>query len=636
MGFMKYNIDFEILGSIIMLVIIVFFNLKFNRQTEKEKSFVKLAYAVLIAQVMDMATAVTISIGGPKMSVFNLVFNTCYFVVQFYMGILFTQYVLVSAYGKPVHKFWIILRTINAIYVSLLILNMFLGFYFRFDYTTGDYIHTAYYYVLYIVPGLFTLNAAFLICYHRKKFIFKQWISVFSFIILSVVGLLLQALVIPDIYITFGLVTISFLMIVFTLETPDYRKLMETMEELEIAKKDAEEARHEAERANQVKGDFLANMSHEIRTPMNSILGFDEIILRESDNDDIIQYAANIKRSGQTLLSLINDILDFSKIESGKMEIIPVEYDVRDLISDLVLMITPRAEEKGLELRCAVDKNLPRVLCGDDVRIRQVITNILTNAVKYTKEGYVELRVELADSANPSVIKVSVIDTGIGIKEEDKDKLFNAFTRVDEEKNRNIEGTGLGLAITIKTLELMNSNLVVESEYGKGSTFSFVLEQDVIDETVVGDIDILSNRRSVEITHEGFTAPDARVLVVDDIEMNLMVFKKLLRKTEMQIDTALSGIQSLDMMKNNDYDIIFIDHLMPAISGIETLKMGIEKGIIDPAKLPVIALTANAISGAKEMYISEGFTDYLTKPIKSQALEEMIIKYLPEEKVKIN
>ena len=227
-------------------------------------------------------------------------------------------------------------------------------------------------------------------------------------------------------------------------------------------------------------------MSHEIRTPINSILGFDEIILRESKDKDITQYASNIKFSGQTLLTLINDILDFSKIESGKMEIIPVDYDLKQLLADLVLMITHRAEEKDLKIRCEIDENLPLVLHGDDVRIRQIIMNLLTNAVKYTKQGEVVLGVHLVEAGNPAKIKVSVRDTGIGIREEDQKELFSAFRRVDEKKNRNIEGTGLGLAICVRMLGLMNSELILKSEYGKGSDFSFVLEQTVVDETPVG------------------------------------------------------------------------------------------------------------------------------------------------------
>lgn len=635
MDFMKYNIDFEIFGSIIMIVIILFFKMKFDRQTESEKAFMKLVYFVLIAQIMDMASAVTISIGGPKMALFNLIFTTTYFIVEFYSGISFIRYVLVAAYRRPVRKYKILLDVLAGLFALSVLANMFFGYYFTFDPVTGDYIHEKFYYLLYLIPGLFTINSMILVIYHRRKFDIKQWISVASFVVFVSAGLILQGLVFPHVYLAFGLVTIAILMIVFSLETPDYRKLIKTMEELELAKKDAEEARHEAERANRVKSDFLANMSHEIRTPINSIMGFDEIILRESTDRDITQYASYIRRSGQTLLTLINDILDFSKIESGKMEIIPVDYDIKDLLTDMLLVVSPRAAEKGLALKSEIDEDLPRILHGDDVRIRQVVTNLLTNAVKYTDRGEVMLSVSVVEAGDIAKIKFSVKDTGIGIHDDDLEDMFKAFSRVEEKKHRNIEGTGLGLAICVLTLELMNSKLIVESEYGKGSDFYFVLEQEVVDASPVGkfNTDDGSDTRKVEITREDFTAPFARILVVDDVAMNLTVFKHLLKNSKMNIDTASSGAQSLEMMRSNDYDIVFMDHLMPEMDGIETLKKGVEEGIIDTGSLPVIALTANAISGSKEMFLSEGFTDYLSKPIEVKQLISLLQKYLPSDKI---
>ncbi len=630
---MKYNIDFEIFGSIIILIIIIFFKLKFDRQTESEKSFMRLAYIILIAQFTDMASAVTISIGGPKLALFNLLFDTVFFIVEVYMALFFIDYILISAYGKPVRKSRIILVFYGFIHTILLIFNLFFGFYFRFDFATGDYIHETWYYILYAIPGILAVAALIIILRLRRKFSSKQWISVSSFILFAVIGLILQGTLIPNIYLSFGLVTIAFLMIVFSLETPDYRKLMKTMQELEEAKRDAEEARSEAERANRVKSDFLANMSHEIRTPINSILGFDEVILRESKDKDITQYASNIKFSGKTLLTLINDILDFSKIESGNMEIIPVEYDLKNMITDQILMVANRASDKAIELKCEVDERLPRVLRGDDVRIRQIVTNLLTNAIKYTEKGEVVLTVRLEEAGNPAGIMISVKDTGIGIREEDQKALFGAFRRIDEKKNRNIEGTGLGLAICVSLLEKMNSERCLDSEYGKGSDFYFTLKQEVVDETPVGRFSIAEeeNSRTVEITRDDFTAPGKRVLVVDDVKMNLSVFRQLLKKSGMIIETADSGGQALEMIRSSNYDIVFMDHLMPEMDGIETLKKGREEGIIDTDKVPVIALTANAISGARDMYTSVGFTDYLTKPIEISHLISMLVKYLFKE-----
>ncbi len=632
---MKYNIDFEIIGTMIMIVIIVFFNLKFGGKTESEKCFLKLAYMVFLAQLLDMATAITISIGGPKIAVFNLIFTTIYFASELFMGAFFVEYLIVTAYKKKIKKYSISLMAISIFYSLSLLVNLFFGFYFSFDYVTGDYIHGPLYYALYAVPGLYTLNALILLILIKKKFTLKQWLPVFSFVVFIVAGLILQSTLLPDTYLTFGLVSISFLMIVFSLETPDYRKLIKTMEELELAKKDAEEAKHEAERANHVKGDFLANMSHEIRTPINSILGFDEIILRESNDKDISQYASNIKRSSQALLAIVNDILDFSKIESGKLDIIPVDYSLKSFITDLVLMITPKAAEKGLPIRCDIGEDLPSVIHGDDVRIRQVVINLLTNAVKYTDHGEVTLSVSLVENGETAKIRFSVKDTGAGIHEEDQKVLFTAFQRVDEKKNRNIEGTGLGLAICVATLSLMNSELELQSEYGKGSEFSFILDQPVVDSSPIGIFNIEDEERKqkVEITRDSFTAPEARLLVVDDVKMNLNVFVHLLKNTKMKIDTALRGQEALDKIRSEQYDIVFMDHLMPEMDGVETLKKGVGEGIINTSKMPVIALTANAITGAKEMFLSEGFVDYLSKPIESKRLAEMIVKYLPDDKI---
>lgn len=393
-----------------------------------------------------------------------------------------------------------------------------------------------------------------------------------------------------------------------------------------------------AEDANRAKSDFLANMSHEIRTPINAVLGMNEMILRESEDEDILAYSENIRTAGNTLLGLINDILDFSKIESGKLEIIPVDYDLSSLINDLVNMIRARADDKGLELKLDINPDTPKFLHGDAVRIKQIITNILTNAVKYTEKGSVTLQIsyEKPDDDPDSInIIAGVKDTGIGIKEEDMVKLFSEFERIEEKRNRNIEGTGLGMSITKRFLEMMDSNLMVESVYGEGSYFHFALKQEVVRWEKIEDYETayntyLSNNKKYK---EKFTAPDADILVVDDNPMNLMVFKGLVKQTKVMIDTAASGDEGLSLSRNKKYDIIFLDHMMPKKDGIETLHE--LKSQVDNPNLntPFVCLTANAISGAKEQYISEGFDDYLTKPIDSSKLEDMIIRYLPKDKI---
>ena len=413
------------------------------------------------------------------------------------------------------------------------------------------------------------------------------------------------------------------------------------IEDIDKEKKERDALINLSERAfaaSEAKSSFLSNMSHEIRTPINAILGMNEIILRESKDSEIISYAESIKTAGSTLLGIINDILDFSKIEAGKIEIIPVNYDLSSLINDLVNMIHIKADDKGLSLFLEFDKNLPKILYGDEVRIKQVITNILTNAVKYTEKGSVTFSIgfkRLADESDSVILLVTVKDTGIGIKPEHMNKLFAEFQRIDEERNRNIEGTGLGMAITQNLLYLMKSNLKVESIYGLGTKVSFELKQKVIKWEPLGDYEAsykatLKERKKYR---EKFTAPTAQVLVVDDNSMNLMVFKNLLKQTKMKIDTAINGDEGIFLTQGTKYDLIFLDHMMPDKDGIETLHELRTQNENPNCHTPAICLTANAISGAKEKYIAAGFDNYLTKPINPDKLEEMLLEYLPTEKV---
>ena len=390
--------------------------------------------------------------------------------------------------------------------------------------------------------------------------------------------------------------------------------------------------------ASAAKSAFLSNMSHEIRTPINAVLGMNEMVLRECDDQNILAYSESIKTAGNTLLGLINDILDFSKIESGKMEIIPVDYDLASVLNDLVNMVQTRADNKGLTLKLDFNQNIPQYLNGDEIRIKQVITNILTNAVKYTKEGIVTFGIsyeKLELEPDYIMINVYVKDTGIGIKEEDMAKLFSEFERIDEAQNRNIEGTGLGMNITKRLLNMMDSNLKVQSIYELGSKFSFSLKQRVVKWNPIGDYEASyrSSLSSKKKYKEKFTAPQAHVLVIDDTPMNLMVFKSLLKQTKIQIDMANSGDEGISMALENKYDMIFLDHMMPKKDGIQTLKEMKAEPNNPNLSTPIVSLTANAISGAREQYIEAGFDDYLTKPIDPVKLEEMLMHYLPEHKL---
>ena len=387
--------------------------------------------------------------------------------------------------------------------------------------------------------------------------------------------------------------------------------------------------REKAEAANRSKSLFLAQMSHEIRTPINAVLGMNEMILRETDSDEIREYADNIKTSGKTLLALINGILDFSKIEDGKMELHNIEYELVSVVNSLVNSIEERAKNKDLKFTVEVDENLPSVLLGDDIRFTQVVLNLLTNAVKYTEKGSVTLVMkEKERSVNGVDIFVDVRDTGIGIKKEDMGRLFQTFMRLDEIKNHRIEGTGLGMAIVTRLLDLMGSKLDVESEYGKGSSFSFVLHQEIVDKTPIGNY---SNHKKEEKEHieEMPYAPYAKVLVVDDNAMNLKVAANLLKLFGIEPKVLSSGFECIETLKKESFHILLLDHMMPDMDGVETLKHIKEQEL--EKDMTIIALTANAVVGAREHYLSDGFKDYISKPMEIDVLRDMLKKYLPAD-----
>ena len=435
--------------------------------------------------------------------------------------------------------------------------------------------------------------------------------------------------VVQEVVISLGIIFMSLIVaeIVNSLITEQNHRLLDALRK-------EKRSQQEAEAANMAKSSFLANMSHEIRTPINAILGMNEMILREEKDPAIRGYAGNIQASGNSLLSIVSDVLDISKIESGKLEIIPVDYEVNSLISDCCNMAAGRAKAKELELLVECADNVPMKLCGDETHIRQIIMNLLTNAVKYTEKGTVKLIVSGRFTDGGFVLKVDVSDTGIGIAEENLPQLFTQFQRFDLQRNRNIEGTGLGLSIVKRLCDLMSGTITARSVLGSGSTFTVELPQKVVDSTPCGGVNLNYSAGAEHEYHHSFEAPEAKILAVDDLPVNLLVIANLLKETRIKIDTAGSGRECLDKCSQQKYDLILMDHMMPEMDGVQTFEKLHGDKSLPNFETPVIMLTANALDGMREQYMDVGFADYVSKPVRGAKLEEAIRRNLPEYLIK--
>lgn len=435
--------------------------------------------------------------------------------------------------------------------------------------------------------------------------------------------------VVQEVVISLGIIFMSLIVaeIVNSLITEQNHRLLDALRK-------ENRSQQEAEAANMAKSSFLANMSHEIRTPINAILGMNEMILREEKDPAIRGYAGNIQASGNSLLSIVSDVLDISKIESGKLEIIPVDYEVNSLISDCCNMAAGRAKAKELELLVECADNVPMKLCGDETHIRQIIMNLLTNAVKYTEKGTVKLIVSGRFTDGGFVLKVDVSDTGIGIAEENLPQLFTQFQRFDLQRNRNIEGTGLGLSIVKRLCDLMSGTITARSVLGSGSTFTVELPQKVVDSTPCGGVNLNYSAGAEHEYHHSFEAPEAKILAVDDLPVNLLVIANLLKETRIKIDTAGSGRECLDKCSQQKYDLILMDHMMPEMDGVQTFEKLHGDKSSPNFETPVIMLTANALAGMREQYMDVGFADYVSKPVRGAKLEEAIRRNLPESLIK--
>ena len=600
---------------ITVFIMILYFSVK-RISTRSHKVYSALLIVSVLYLIFDRVTVYTVNHIETVPALWNQIMHRCFLMSLVACIYLIYRYVLLMIFReRPTRRGSFVLLILSIIAAGGLPL------YYRIT-EKGNYSYGPAAYVTYVTVAVYTGMLMYSLIRNYKEMEKKKREIILLTVIFQVAVSIYQA-VFPLSLISCLGITLVNLGFFLTVESPDVHLIEQLKEEKELA-----------DGANRAKSTFLASMSHEIRTPIHAVMGMSEMILRESKEEETLSYAGDIHSAAGSLLSIVNDILDFSKIESGRMEILPVSYQLSSLIHDIYLLIADRAEKKGLMLQIHVDEALPSTLYGDDIRLKQIVINLLTNAVKYTESGSVTLNITGTVQNETCELSVQVKDTGIGIREEDIRKLFQVFERIEEKRNRTIEGTGLGINITQQLLTLMGSTLQVESVYGEGSCFSFRLKQKVIQREPIGNLEeCLQNEKRQEVHRAGFRAPDVHVLVTDDIEMNRRVFRGLLKQTEIRVEEAASGQESLIKAQEEKYDLIFMDNMMPDMDGIETMQRMRADVRGKNTKTPIIMLTANAIAGAKEEYERAGFDGYLSKPIDPKKLEAMICRFLSEDRI---
>ena len=594
---------FIVCTFIFTLMIAIIYFAKRHIDTIETKLYNYILVISIINIIIEFTLCTNILLDVPLFSFYNLLINKLFLVTLFTWFTLFTIYIIcVSGTLEIKDKVLVIIILYYLVMVAFLVLlPLDLVDEDGVAYSTG--IATYFLYGVCVVYSLIWLY----IIYRSKKKLGKKIIPFFSFIICLAIMLVARALI-PGLLLNSFSSAFATILMYFTIENPDIKMI----EQLNIA-------REQAEKANAAKTDFLSNMSHEIRTPLNAIVGFSNLLL---DDKDVPEKAKDevrdIVMASDNLLEIVNGILDISKIEANKLEIVNNEYSTKKVIDELVALSKGRLGDKPIEFKTNFAPDLPPILYGDAGRIKQICVNILTNAIKYTKEGWIEFKISSVVKDNICRLIISVEDTGIGIKEGNIDKLFNKFERLDLDENVTIEGTGLGLAITKKLVDLMHGKIVVQSVFGRGSKFTVCLDQRIVKNPTI--------KVETEKHYEEVNVQNKKVLLVDDNKINLKVAERLLKTYGIDVECVDSGFACIDKIKAHEkYDLIMLDDMMPRMSGVETLKKLKE---IPGFDMKVIALTANALTGMKEKYLNDGFDDYLAKPINKDELNKIVNRYL--------
>ena len=633
------NIDFLIVSILISAVLYITSSIKFKNVSKANRSFMTSLILMMISCFIEILVTVTRTYPHTFAPFVMHIMRCSYSIANGLLAIFVYRYARSYSLSFNDRKNWADITTyaFGGIYSLVSIIDIPTGIVTWFE-EDGTYVHGPLYFITFAGVGLVLLSALIATIVDRKYYTRQQFVSINTLYGITALCTVLELAISSRVLLIMFGITIGLLIVFTSLESPDYIRAVAAKEEAEKARSESERAREEAERAreeadkaNSAKSDFLARMSHEIRTPMNAIMGMNEMVINTTKEEQTKVYSSDAYNAASNLLDIINDILDFSRIESGKLDLINDKYSLSSILRDLWVMFSRKASDKGLSIEFDIDPELSDERYGDRVRIRQILINLLNNAIKYTDEGKVTFRVfATAEDEKTDTVCYEVCDTGRGIKEEDRNRLFEAFTRIEENKSANIAGTGLGINISTSLLHLMGSSLKVESEYGKGSTFSFALTQEVLSNRKVGKYDSV-NPEEVVISESKVETENKRILCVDDTPLNLKVFRAFLKDASLEIDLAESAKDALVLTKKNKYDLIFMDHLMPEIDGVECFGMlkNQEDGL--NCDTPVIVLTANAIKGAKEKYVEQGFWDACFKPYTKDQLTKLINQFFCEK-----